>query len=955
MKKLIFSIWIACFVATQLFAQTGSSCTEPNIITSIPYLQQGLTTVGLFNNYTTSPCGNTYMSGNDYIFTYTPTSDLNIKITLTNTAPYGVGVFVLDACPNDANAHCIAYNEGQNGNPSIPNAPLIANTTYYIVVSTYNLFNLNLTTSFDIDITQLFSYDAGVRFLNAPWTNCGLGQNEYLNVNLRNFGANPISDFDMAFRINDGPEQITHCFDTIPSNDGIYFTYNIPVDLSTYGATYKIQCYPKLANDLNHSNDTSLDYRTNSVVVSTFPYTEDFENGPGGWVTEWRDDSYPTAWQLGTPNDTALDHAASGLKAWKTNLSGFYNPWEFSYILSPCFNLSTITVPWIEFNIWYELNSLDIVGLQASTDNGAHWVTIGNPNEGTNWYNNPQGSTTNGWYGFSGNWLNAKHALEGMGGKSHVQLRFLITAGSANVNEGAAIDNIKIYEAPLKNLGVVAISSPTSNCGLSSTENITIKIVNFGLEPQINFNVAYIINNTTWLSELVTDSIYPGDTLNYTFTHQANVSTSGNILITARTELLNDYDTVNDSLTVSIYNFQNQSNYPYAQNFETNDGGWVRTGLNPSWEYGQITDTVITHASSGTHAWKTNLDGTCNEAENSFLTGPCFDLTGLLNPYVKFNVWYETQGMGTQFESTTDGLNWLNLGASTDPHWYNQGHNFIEHGGNWIPVWHSLRDFIGQAHIQFRFEFQSLVKISGFAFDDFSICDAPIAQFTYTTNWPQVAFDGSSNGATTWHWDFGDGDTSIVRNPLHSFISDTNIVTLIIGNNCNTDTIVKTIIHCAPIANFTYTMTGSQVIFQSTTTNATSTLWDFGDGGISNLTNPTHNFTNDSNYVTMITANSCGSDTMIVLITNTGIVEQLIQQIKIYPNPAHQELFIEMPNIADATTLSIINSQGKTVLHKKLSSDKIQNKINIADITKGIYLIQVKAKQFIMNKKISIQ
>jgi bacillolysin len=54
-------------------------------------------------------------------------------------------------------------------------------------------------------------------------------------------------------------------------------------------------------------------------------------------------------------------------------------------------------------------------------------------------------------------------------------------------------------------------------------------------------------------------------------------------------------------------------------------------------------------------------------------------------------------------------------------------------------------------------------------------------------------FDQSSQGPTSWHWDFGDGDTSIVQNPTHTYLAEgTYTVTLISTNSFGSDTLIKT-------------------------------------------------------------------------------------------------------------------------------------------------------------------
>jgi len=54
-------------------------------------------------------------------------------------------------------------------------------------------------------------------------------------------------------------------------------------------------------------------------------------------------------------------------------------------------------------------------------------------------------------------------------------------------------------------------------------------------------------------------------------------------------------------------------------------------------------------------------------------------------------------------------------------------------------------------------------------------------------------YDSTANLPTTWHWDFGDGDTSNVKNPLHTYTSSgTFTVTLKTSNNFGNNTKTRT-------------------------------------------------------------------------------------------------------------------------------------------------------------------
>lgn len=151
MKKL-FTFFYLTFLASSIFAQTGATCSEADVITSVPYAATGLVTVG--TTYASLPCSGSgmtnYMSGKDYVFSFTPTISGDYHIALTNTSP-AVAVFVTDLCPDDANVQCIAYNNAYLGNPSL-NVNLNAGNTYYIIISSINLVTPQTNFNINIDV-----------------------------------------------------------------------------------------------------------------------------------------------------------------------------------------------------------------------------------------------------------------------------------------------------------------------------------------------------------------------------------------------------------------------------------------------------------------------------------------------------------------------------------------------------------------------------------------------------------------------------------------------------------------------------------------------------------------------------------------------------------------------------------------------------------------------------------
>jgi gliding motility-associated-like protein len=139
---------------------------------------------------------------------------------------------------------------------------------------------------------------------------------------------------------------------------------------------------------------------------------------------------------------------------------------------------------------------------------------------------------------------------------------------------------------------------------------------------------------------------------------------------------------------------------------------------------------------------------------------------------------------------------------------------------------------------------------------------------------PYIAtFTNSSVGGTDFIWNFGDGGSSNLENPVHTFTNTGKYPVQLIAidlNTCNQrDTVTDTVqVVARPIAVFDFTPvpanqnTPSQFINQSL--NADSYIWNFGDGSTSALSNPSHQFNKTDTFSVCLQAiNAAGcSDTL---------------------------------------------------------------------------------------------
>jgi PKD repeat protein len=206
------------------------------------------------------------------------------------------------------------------------------------------------------------------------------------------------------------------------------------------------------------------------------------------------------------------------------------------------------------------------------------------------------------------------------------------------------------------------------------------------------------------------------------------------------------------------------------------------------------------------------------------------------------------------------------------------------------------------------------------------IISIPLALFSYEAtceNYPVLFTDLSThNGGSniiSWFWDFGDPESgsannSTMQNPDHPFTSPGDyLVKLIIENNDGCTDTTFSIVNSPqePGLDFEYTRNclGLETLFEVDTavTNINEVaawLWEFGDGGTSNLQNPVHIFAATGDYIVTLsiaTTYGCAANVTHVVsigtipnaeitsITTTPIINEPIQ---FYGNSAFDSIVI---------------------------------------------------------------
>jgi len=133
-----------------------------------------------------------------------------------------------------------------------------------------------------------------------------------------------------------------------------------------------------------------------------------------------------------------------------------------------------------------------------------------------------------------------------------------------------------------------------------------------------------------------------------------------------------------------------------------------------------------------------------------------------------------------------------------------------------------------------------------------------------------VLFDANTTGSIdSLRWHFGDGLSSSAATVSHTY-ADTGEyhATLVIHHQCGTDMIdpAETIIvRDRPVADFACPATVGYVPYEvgfidNSTNQPSGWSWDFGDGGTSDMANPTHTYMTTGLFTVSLTAaNACGT------------------------------------------------------------------------------------------------
>lgn len=288
----------------------------------------------------------------------------------------------------------------------------------------------------------------------------------FQNASAINVIAGTVLPIDYTYYNNIFTENYTLTDDMAPGELDT-FTFATTINPPPAGLSANIRVRVQVPGDPQSANNKLVKAFTNQST-NNLPFATSFEANEG-----WSVSNSGAGWSRGTPakviggnNRNSLSSAFNGSNAWVLGgLSGINANSENSSLISPLFNFTGATAPYLSFFYWADAeSSFDGVRVQYSLNGGTTWVTI-NDAIVADWYNDNSlsnaGGFVNGFSGQTGNesWRLAQSALPAaVIGQSAVQFRFQFAAdGSVNYG-GFAIDQLTIADqTPLASAGLRSV------------------------------------------------------------------------------------------------------------------------------------------------------------------------------------------------------------------------------------------------------------------------------------------------------------------------------------------------------------------------------------------------------------------------------------------------------------------------------------------------------------------
>jgi len=357
--------------------------------------------------------------------------------------------------------------------------------------------------------------DVGVTSIDAPISGCGLTATESITVSVRNNGLDVQDTVPLAYSLDGGSMVIDTMFTSLASGNTASFTFNATVDLSA-NATYTIDAWSMLTGDADMTNDSTMGYLADNPMVCCIPTfsvlcsSGDFIDG-----VEFEGINNTSTGCSGNPDNYTF-YSSPPASVTRGN--------TFPITLTPATTFDQGFGVWIDFNMNGDFSDAGefVFSSPASISAVTGNITI------------PVTSTV---------------------GTTVMRVRCIFAAEPLSSDDcslatyGETEDYVVYISDPQPDdLGVIAINTPISGCGLEAAEVVNVEVRNFGLLPQDTFPVYYSIDGGTPVVDTIFPTLAPGATTNLSFSVTGDFSIPAAYLLDAWTGLIGDTNNINDTV-----------------------------------------------------------------------------------------------------------------------------------------------------------------------------------------------------------------------------------------------------------------------------------------------------------------------------------------------------------------------------------------------------------------------
>lgn len=362
-------------------------------------------------------------------------------------------------------------------------------------------------TGFAIQNQPFITYpdDLGISALVAPISSGLLGANETVTLKIRNYGSAFQSNFPVSLVVDGVSQGIQNCSLVVLPGQQQNWDWPLPVDLSAWGPHTLVAC-TVLPNDQNTIND-----------CKTFSVTK--------IMPTWTD----TIWPQSLPYWTGTTNGTNFIES---SLMKIYGGAEQAWAKFDISNIpDNTTISSLKYGYYVQSNFIPyfrVTGVSNDPMTGTPASVLNQITTGPAYTSSITNGYSNGWHQYDLNDA-AKTAFStatvqdwfAIGMYEYEGCCYYMTVeGWQETHRPYLLVTFGYIPGP-NDVGVSAVSSPSTGGGLGATEPITVDLKNYGTATQTSIPVEVTITGPTG-TQVITDtwtgSLAAGATTTFTFT-----------------------------------------------------------------------------------------------------------------------------------------------------------------------------------------------------------------------------------------------------------------------------------------------------------------------------------------------------------------------------------------------------------------------------------------------------